>query len=307
MIHRISKRLISLLLATAMILAMMPVVSLPAYAATSGNVSGLSDDSIGLRYTGAAEVTWVTGGTTVVGSAQSTEGSCGSTNHYDSTLTITNQKSTAAVLSFDYTVAENSGTIRVDGRDVSANGSFSKELAVGGSIEVYIKSGSTSSATSITLSNISLVVNVEATVTFTPSKNGSYTVNGQAITGNYTNTQSSLNAYRLVATPAAGYIFWGWYNEDTGECVGTDAAVSLKFEKNCTITARFASEETGLFETDGRVFDKLSEATAYAQKNGQTRVTLHSKKATLTGVNTIPAGITLLIPFDAAKTLYTEG
>ena len=306
MIHRISKRLISLLLATAMILAMMPVVSLPAYAATSGNVPGLSDDNIGLSYTGDAEDAWsVTSGTTVVGSAQSTSGSCGNTD-YDSTLTITNQKSTAAVLSFDYTVAENSGTIRVDGTGVSANGSFSQELAAGGSIKVYIKSGNTSSATRITLSNISLVVNVEATVTFTPSKNGSYTVNGQAITGNYTNTQSSLNAYRLVATPAAGYIFWGWYNEDTGECVGTDAAVSLKFEKNCTITARFASEETGLFETDGRVFDKLSEATAYAQKNGQTRVTLHSKKATLTGVNTIPAGITLLIPFDAAKTLYTE-
>ena len=305
MIQRISKRLISLLLATAMILAMMPVVSLPAYAATSGNVSGLSDVSIGLSYTGDADNAWsATSGTTVVGSAQSASG-CGTT-HYNSTLTITNRKSTAAVLSFDYAVAVNSGTIQVNGVAVSANGSFTKELAAGGSITVYIKSGSTDSATSITLSNISLVVNVEATVTFTPSKNGSYTVNGQAITGNYTNTQSSLNAYRLVATPAAGYIFWGWYNEDTGECVGTDAAVSLRFEDSCTITARFASEETGLFETDGHVFDKLSDATAYAQNNGQEKVTLHSKKATLTGENTIPKGITLLIPCDAAKTLYYD-
>ena len=306
MIQRISKRLVSLLLATAMILAMMPVVSLPAYAATGGNVSGLSDDSIGLSYTGDAEDAWsVTGGATVVGSAQSTSGSCGNT-HYDSTLTITNRKSTAAVLSFDYTVAENSGTIRVNGADVSAGGSFSKELAAGSSIKVYIKSGSTQSATKITLSNISLVVNVEATVTFAPSENGSYTVNGQKITEDYTKTQSSLNAYRLAATPAAGYIFRGWYNVDTGTCVATDAAVSLKFEENCTITARFVSEDTSLFETGGQVFDKLSDATAYAKKNGQTKVTLHSKKATLTGENTIPAGITLLIPFDAAKTLYTN-
>lgn len=209
-----------------MILAMMPVVSLPAYAATSGNVTGLSDGSIGLSYTGDAENAWsVTGGATVVGSAQSEGGSCGNTN-YDSTLTITNRKSTAAVLSFDYTVEENDGTIKVDGRAVSANGSFSKELAVGSSIKVYIKSGSTSSATKITLSNISLVVNVEATVTFAPSENGSYTVNGQAITENYIKTQSSLNAYRLEATPAAGYIFRGWYNVDTGTCVATDAAVS---------------------------------------------------------------------------------
>ena len=306
MIQRISKRLISLLLATAMILAMMPVVSLPAYAETSGNLTGLSDGSIGLSYTGKADNAWsVTSGTTVVGSARSTEG-CGGNTDYNSTLTITNRKSTAAVLSFDYTVEENKGTIRVNGEAVSANGSFTKELAAGGSIEVYIKSGSTDSATSITLSNISLVVNVEATVTFAPSENGSYTVDGQTITKNYTKTQSSLNAYRLVATPAAGYIFWGWYNEDTGECVGTDAAVSLRFEDSCTITARFASEETGLFETDGHVFDKLSDATAYAQNNGQEKVTLHSKKATLTGENTIPKGITLLIPCDAAKTLYYD-
>ena len=306
MIQRISKRLISLLLATAMILAMMPVVSLPAYAATSGNVSGLSDDSIGLSYTGDADNAWsVTGGATVVGSAKSKSGSCGNT-HYDSTLTITNQKSTAAVLSFDYTVAKNGGTIQVDGKAVSASGSFSKELKAGGSIEVYIKSDSTELATSITLSNISLVVNVEATVTFTPSENGSYTVNGQAITENYKKTQSSLNAYRLAATPAAGYIFRGWYNVDTGTCVATDAEVSLKFEENCTITARFVPEDTSLFETGGQVFDNLSDATAYAKKNGQTKVTLHSMKATLTGENTIPAGITLLIPCDAAKTLYYD-
>ena len=306
MIQRISKRLISLLLATAMILAMMPVVSLPAYAATSGNVSGLSDVSIGLSYTGDADNAWsATSGTTVVGSAQSKSGTCSNTDYY-STLTITNRKSTAAVLSFDYTVAANGGTIKVDGTDVSAKGSFTKELAAGDSITVYIKSGSPDAATKITLSNISLVVNVEATVTFTPSENGSYTVNGQAITENYIKTQSSLNAYQLVATPAAGYIFRGWYNVDTGTCVATDAAVSLKFEENCTITARFVSEETGLFETGGQVFDKLSDATAYAQNNGQEKVTLHSKKATLTGENTIPVGITLLIPFDAAKTCYTK-
>ena len=169
MFQRGSSRLICLLVATAMILAMMPVVSLPAYAATSGNVSGLSDDSIGLSYTGDAEDAWsVTSGTTVVGSAQSKSGTCSNTD-YHSTLTITNRKSTAAVLSFDYTVAVNDGTIQVNGAAVSAGGSFSKELAAGGSIKVYIESGNISSATKITLSNISLVVNVEATFTFTPS------------------------------------------------------------------------------------------------------------------------------------------
>ena len=44
----------------------------------------------------------------------STGGTCSDTD-YNSTLTITNKKATAATLSFDYAIEQNSGTIQVDG------------------------------------------------------------------------------------------------------------------------------------------------------------------------------------------------
>lgn len=48
MIQRISKRFLSLLLVAVMVLALAPAITLPAFAATSGTVTGLSDSNIGL-------------------------------------------------------------------------------------------------------------------------------------------------------------------------------------------------------------------------------------------------------------------
>ena len=167
-----------------MVLALAPAITLPAFAATSGTVTGLSDSNIGLGFTGTADNAWSASGTQIIGKARSTSGSCGSSSNYRSTLTITNNKTTKATLSFDYTIALNSGTIQVDGAAVTAGGKFSKELASNASIKVYIKSGSTSAATTITMTNVALVADVSATVTFQPAENGSYTVDGKAISGN---------------------------------------------------------------------------------------------------------------------------
>ena len=304
MIKRITKRFLSLLLVTVMVLALVPVITVPVHAATEGTVTGLADENIGLSFKGTADNAWSASGTQIVGSATGTGGTCSDT-HYESTLTITNNKTTKATLSFDYAIEQNSGTIQVDGAAVTAGGKFSKELAPNASIKVYIKSGSTSAATKIIMTNVALVSDVSATVTFQPAENGSYTVDGKAITEDYTNTQSSMNAYQVAATPAAGYQFLGWYNLTTGKCVATAANTALNIESNCTITAKFASKTVALFETGGQRFADLNEAVAYAQQKSQTKITL-ATDGTISGSYTIPAGITLLIPFDAAGTLYTD-
>ena len=172
MIQRISKRFLSLLLVAVMVLALVPAITLPAFAATNGTVTGLSDSNIGLSFSGDADNAWSASGTQIVGSATGTGGSCGDT-HYSSTLTITNNKTTKATLSFDYAIEQNSGTIQVGGTAVTAGGKFSKELEPNASIKVYIKSGSTSAATKITMTNVALVSDVSATVTFQPAENGS--------------------------------------------------------------------------------------------------------------------------------------
>ncbi len=300
---RITERFVALLLVALTIMAFLPSVTLPSAAATSGAVAGLSDENIGLSFTGNADNAWSATGTTVTGSVVSAGGTCSDTS-YNSTLTIKNNKSVAATLSFDYAIEQNSGTIEVGETAATKNGSFSKELAAGGEVKVYIKSGSTT-ATKITMTNVVLVSDVTATTTFVPAENGTYTVDGTIVTEEYSNKQSSMTAYQVVATPAEGYQFLGWYNLTTGKCIATAASTALNIESDCTITAKFAIKTVALFETGGQRFADLNEAVAYAQANKKSKITL-ATDGSISGTYTIPSGITLLIPFDAAGTLYTD-
>lgn len=298
------KRFLSLVLCMCMVMALLPNVTMTAFAATSGTVTGLADENIGLSFTGNADDAWSANGTSIIGAATSTGGTCSDTS-YKSTLTITNKKSTTATLSFDYSIEQNSGKIQVDGTEVSSGASFTKELATNESVKVYIQSGSTSAATKITLTNVVLVSDVNATATFVPAENGSYTVDGKLITEEYSNTQSSMTAYQVVATPADGYQFMGWYDVSNEKYISTSAKAALNIENDCTITARFASKTAALFETGGQRFDDLGDAVSYAQANSQSKITL-ATDGSISGTYTIPAGITLLIPFDEAGTLYTD-
>ena len=298
------RRFLSLVLCICMVMALLPNVTMTAFAATSGTVTGLADENIGLSFKGDADDAWSANGTSIIGAATSISGGC-STTSYKSTLTITNKKSTTATLSFDYSIEQNGGKIQVDGTEVSSGASFTKELAANESVKVYIQSGSTSAATKITLTNVVLVSDVNATATFVPAENGTYTVDGKLITEEYSNTQSSMTAYQVVATPADGYQFLGWYNLTTGKCIATAATTALNIESDCTVTAKFVSKSLALFETGGQRFADLNEAVAYAQANGQSKITL-AADGSISGSYSIPAGITLLIPFDEAGTLYTD-
>ena len=306
MVKRIGRRFVSLLLTFVTILTMLPAMTLPALAATSGTVTGLADENIGLSFTGDADDAWSANGTSIIGAATSTSGTCSDTS-YKSTLTITNKKSTTATLSFVYSsIEQNGGKITVDGsgNGVSSGARFTKELAANESVKVSIQSGSTSAATKITLTNVVLVSEVKATATFVPAENGTYTVDGKLITEEYSNAQSSTDAYQVVATPADGYQFLGWYNVTENKYINTSPKTALNIESICTITAKFARKTAALFETGGQPFDDLGDAVTYAQANGQSKITL-ATDGSIGGSYTIPTGITLLIPFDEAGTLYT--
>lgn len=305
MVKRIGRRFVSLLLTFVTILTLLPAITLPALAATSGTVTGLADENIGLSFSGDADNAWSAGGVQIIGKVRSTPGSgCSGNKNYRSTLTITNKKSSKATLSFDYTVVVSGGTILVNNTTTTKNGRFEQELDAGGTIEVEIESGSTSADTQITITNISLVVDVSATVTFQPAENGSYTVDGKTIPPEYTSTQSSTTAYEVVATPAEGYRFMYWYDVNTGTHINTNAKAALNFDHDCTITARFVSKALALFEANGQKFADLGKAITEAQKNLPATITLVGS-GKITGNYTIPSKVTLLIPFDDNRTDYT--
>ena len=292
------KRFLSLVLCMCMVMALLPNVTMTAFAATSGTVTGLADENIGLSFDGDEEDAWTASGTTINGKTTPASGSsCSAVSAKKSTLTIQNNKTVSATLSFKYEIIA-SGTVQIGGNTVTTDGEYSSELETGKSIKVYLEGAK------LTITNIALVSDVTATTTFQPATNGFYTVDGEAITEESSKTQSSLTAYQLVATPDSGYQFLGWYSITLGKYISTDAATSLNIDSDCTITARFASKTAALFETGGQRFDDLGDAVSYAQANSQSKITL-ATDGSISGTYTIPTGITLLIPFDEAGTLYT--
>ena len=117
--------------------------------------------------------------------------------------------------------------------------------------------------------------------------------------------QDSYNEYKLKATPDAGYKFVGWYNETTGKYISTTAEATLHIDEESCIIPQFVSAETAVFETGMKMFADFNDAVKFAQANKLSKITLVSD-GTISGNYTVPSGITLLIPFDEAKTCYTD-
>ena len=304
MVKRILKRYTSLLMIAALVLATIPIIFFPAFAAsTSGTVTGLSDTNIGLSFNGEVEDPWSAGSTTITGSATNAT-TCENTPKKESKLTIKNKSSSVAKLIFKYDVTLNSGSVTIDGTSVTSAGTFSKEIGAGGSIIVDLIAGDKSKATVVTLSDIQLILKKTVTATFKAPQHGSYTVNGTQITSDWVNTGSSFDPYTVPATPDSGYIFMGWYNAETMRSISTDASCSLSLNGDCTVMPKFVSNSAALFTAVGRAFDDIDEASEYAAANKQSTVIL-SKSGTYDKNSTVPSGITLLIPFDAANTVYT--
>ena len=292
MVKDVLKRFSTLALAALMVLTMLPVMAMAA------DLSGLTDTTIGLN--AGSSGTWKAIGTRITGSINGD--GC---NSSATTLTITNKRQIKANLLFDYEVNLNSGTVTIDGTAISTNGSFQKELGPDETVEIKLASNSSNALeTTIGINNIRMIEDKSVTVTFTPAENGVYTVNGSSVAENFSLTQSSLTAFALSATPNDGYIFVGWYDKTNDKYLrgGSNADVLIPYD--CEVTAKFV--ETGsVFGVGTEKFDDLETAVNYAVGNGISQVTL-LKDHTITGNYTIPQGITLLIPFDDAGTLYTD-
>lgn len=307
MVKRIGRRFVSLLLTFVTILTMLPAMTLPAMAAKDGTVTGLADPNIGLSFSGNTNEAWSELYGVVTGTVKATKVACTGWSAKNSTLTITNNRNTPATLSFDYTVSLKDSTIKVGGTSVTANGKFSTDLGSKQAVTVYIQSGKTDGQyATINLSNFLLVQKTEATTTFLPAgENGSYTVDGNPITKEYASTQSSMTAYQVVATPAQGYQFMDWYDVKNEKSISTSAKTALNIESDCTITARFTTSGPALFEIGGLVYDELANAITAARGKTSAIITLVGD-GTISGSYTIPANVTLLIPFNAGKTCYKD-
>ena len=221
------KRLGALMLALVMVIGLIPVMN---NAVNAADVTGLTDKTIGVSFTKTnnpgtnSGVTAPTGDSlTIIGSGKKV-----GQNYIKNTTTVTiqNNKTSDATLSFDYVISGAFGVGSPKGSVVigdttytnATSGSFSVELPKGESLTIKVNApGNIKTNNEVTL-NVTKLALVAAnagpvTATFEAPAYGSYTVafgNQPAVTlGVGSESQSFTNdnevAYTLTATPGEGY------------------------------------------------------------------------------------------------------
>ena len=293
------KRIGAILLSLAMIVTMLPMFTMTASAAGTLTVS---DPGIGLSWTDASsssgKATWTASGTTITGTATGYKALSIISRTVTTKLTITNNYADTRKLSFDYTL---SGGGSVSG--ISGN-AYSGDLAAGGTLVITLTSPSGTSTNTLTITNIKLVGSGNVTATFAAPENGSYTVDGTAVTNEVSYTKASADSsYALVATANSGYAFYGWYNETAATYLSYDATTTLPVGSNATIKPVFVAGNPAHFSVGGQRFYDLSEAVAAAQAGSDKKIVV-IKDGTVTGSHTIPSGITLLVPYNDAHSAH---
>ncbi len=114
----------------------------------------------------------------------------------------------------------------------------------------------------------------------------------------------------MTAIPDEGYSFYGWQiNENEFEGVN-EKAYDYQPNKNATVTALFrltsSDSQPALFGVGTKRFTDLNLAINEAGENSINIISVKDSGTIPSGSFAIPSGITLLVPFDTAETIYTK-
>ena len=303
------KRIGAVLLSLAMLATMMPAVLAANVLNTS--VTGLSA-SWAYSNQGGGSATWTASGTSI---SATTKGTAAKTNVSD--LTLKNDSGVEATLSFNWSLTTGgtsaatrsslTGAINVENQ-ASASGAFSETLAAGESITIKLKSprGASFKGT-FTITDLALVGMNQADpiLTFKPAtEGGSYTLDGAAVNAEITNEVALNTVFALSATAAEGYIFYGWYDAKSDKYLSQDANFKLVASADAEVYPVFLSDDVALFGLGSAKYDNLTEAGAAAAASTTHKTIVLLNDGTITGNHVIPAGVTLLIPYDEANSAH---
>ena len=225
------------------------------------------------------------------------------------TITVTNSGSSTATVSFDWT-ATSVNQLVIDGNPYTGtSGSFSKLLDAEASFTITITTAKNSTTNKLVMSNFAWVeAKSSSNVTIEYDSNlGSVTAGGDVASGD-TIEVSLADGAVLTATPQSGKTFVGWIDTADNKVISKTASFTCKPADDITIKAVFfdsnisacfwANEATYLFEN-------LNSAIEYTDGVSSKVIVLAATGTLPSGNYTIPSGVTLLIPFDDANTLYT--
>ena len=326
------KQILSFALALAMVLGMIPAMGAHVHAASTKDFANATVADLGISATDATstgnksdhECTWFATGNTIQGSLVGALHSAGIKNTYQAdttTLTLTNNKSIEAELSFKYSVTtkgDKYGTVTVNGvahTSSAADQTVSVILGAGESITIILSVAERTAVNnvpeangaSISISDIRLAGQGNVTITFGEAENGSYTVlksDNTPVTVPGTVDVTTTDRLTLTATAAEGYVFAGWHDAISGTYLSADQVFTTFFEADATVTPKFMKVEAGVYGVGDAIFTDLT-AALQAAAGSAVKVVVVLQNTTLTGTHTIPAGVTLLIPYDDEHILNT--
>lgn len=289
---------LKMLSAVIIVLLAWTVLSTVAIAAGLTNakiVTGLTASAPGKT------ASWSAAGNTVIGEIYGKSG-CTGDSAQSETLTLTNSSDDQMILSFSANV-DNGGSYAIDTSGDSVNGFV---LAKSGTVKITVTSQANSKLkTTLTISDIALDPIVDANATFIPAENGSYTVDGTAITTETSLKKSSAQTYSVAATPASGYKLMGWYSVTNDTFFSNSAQANIRIKSDQTVKPVFVKKDVPVFSVGTKYFTDLNESGSYASSASRKVISLISDGTISGGEYTIPSGVTLLIPFDATNTIYT--
>ena len=251
-------------------------------------------------------------------------------------ITITNDTENKAQLSFDYSVSS-ANSFKIAGATAATSGNYTVTLDAGGTLAITLvsNSGFSNTTATLTMSNFSLITASDSSnVTFLyDSSYGSITVDGNSVLSGAVVEGITLDTgVALTATASNGASFLGWVNTADGSILSSTGSYTLKPASDMTVKAVFAkngdtpwfmvgsatqkSQSSGLLglsklyyyqvPAGTHLFDNLNDAGAAAANSATSKAVVLMNSGTLGAGNyTIPAGVTLLIPFDSSNTMYT--
>ena len=274
------------------------------------NAANLNNVTVvdGLSATSSGDGNWTSDSRTIVGNVTASSKTEGCDTTYTArtgTLNLTNSLDKKGLLEFDYTVELSGGSVNIDGTNVQSNGSFSKTIDSGSSKTISITSnGSDSTATTVSLTNISFTPEQDVTVTFKAPINGSYTVDGTPITSDILITKLTTQTYSLSATPASGYSFFGWFSETINDYVSKAQSATISFASDTTVRPVFVLSSQAIFYIGNQYYMNLTEAVNGATSDD--KIVKLARSGTISGNYIIPSGIVLLIPYNEDYTYYSN-
>lgn len=234
------------------------------------------------------------------------------TTRKTTTITVTNTSGSTATISFDYTVSNHDSSVStIDDLAGADSGSYSVLLTAGATktFTMCSKRFTSNTTGTATLKNFKVATAAaESDVTVTYGSLGSVKLDGTAIASGSVNKVSSSTGASFVAVPGSGSKFVAWINPTNNAVLSTSATYQFVPAEAMTIRAVFANASAApVFFADGttKVLESLDAAISYASSASNKVITLASDATLSAGNYTIPAGITVNIPYDAAGTLCT--